>query len=100
DLEATLLERSHLARLVEVDQLEIHGRDYAAGGASSRRAVYISPPWCEHAPDSPPEWLHSPSAHWTTVPLPFGKFGMQVCVVQNSASPAWVLDPGPSRGAL
>jgi hypothetical protein len=25
----------------------------------------VSPPWSEHAPGRPPEWLHSPSAHWT-----------------------------------
>ncbi len=23
----------------------------------------VSPPWYEHAPERPPEWLHIPSAH-------------------------------------
>jgi hypothetical protein len=43
----------------------------------------LSPPWSEQAPERPPEWLHSPSAHCTMYPFPLGKLGMHVWVVQK-----------------
>jgi hypothetical protein len=42
-------------------------RQRAACGLSARtgQGLQPSPPWSEHAPLKPPEWLHSPSVHCT-----------------------------------
>ena len=68
--------------------LDCDGQDHELVGAVQARGPQASPPWSEHAPLKPPEWLHSPSVHWTMDPLPFGKFSMHVCVEQNCASVA------------